>query len=177
MKTVMHEGSYRCKVVSWGARAGKNGSQSLGVSMQCQIFEAWNHATKSWDDWRGYEPTGIYVDTYPIGSDGEVNETGVDQLVKSIAWTGDMLMFDTPPPDDLVVVVDAREETYTDDKGPHLTVRGRWLNPGDHTPGSGGRGIARKMDRESLEKANAALGAKLRAAAGAAAVKAIETPF
>lgn len=171
MKAIDREGSFRCKVLNWGAR-GAGTEQAVSVTMQLQVVESWNFQTKTWEDFTSYDPLLVYMDLYVVKKSGEVNPSAVEQLTAAVGFAGDMLMFDAEPPAALEVVVDVRGEVYEG----KTSFRGRWLSPANHTPGTGG--IARALDKGGLEALNARVGSQLRAAAGAAAAKLKKkTPF
>lgn len=166
MKAIDVEGSFRAKVLEWGVGSGKEGGQAVRVAMKGQVVAAWNFVEKRWDDWTGFEPRACYADAYIVGNDGGLNVTGIDQLVASIGYDGDLTIFEQPPPDGLHVIVDVRADSYNG----KVTHKVRWISPDGHEPGTGG-GIARRMDKSSVQELNARLGDQLRAAAAAAKAK------
>jgi hypothetical protein len=147
------EGIFKVKPLSWSVRT-KEGSQSVGVSIEFLVQAQLDGA--EWVSWSEAAPHVVRGTYYIVGKEGAVNQTAVDQLVKSLKWNGSLDTFMDLPPD-IEVQVTVKSEIYNGEE----IYKAGWMNPGDFVPSFG-------ASPEKVKDLNNRYGSLLRAAVGAA---------
>lgn len=163
MNRLDRPGIFKARPVSWKVQTSKT-SKSVGLNFEFQVLaqladgvnEAGDKAPV-WESWEGYDPVNVYGTIWVIGKEGKPNQTGIEQLVKSLGWDGDLKSVLGPPPD-VVCQVTVKEEVF--EGTTHYKVS--WLNPEDFVPGPGG------ASSDEVAQLSTQFGSLLRAAAAGA---------
>lgn len=150
-------GIFKARPTEWAVQPSAN-SQAVAVQVDFTITDQLDSATGAWASWADFEEHTARGYWYVIAKDGKVNQTAVDQLVKSLAWNGDLRLVTGAAPD-VPVQITVTEETYNS----RTRFRASWLNPGDFVPGGSGGAPS-----EAVEKLAVQFGSLLRAAAAVA---------
>lgn len=155
------EGTFRAKIVDYGLKKGKDGSQSIAVALKFVILEHYNFNTEEWEDWRGYEEHEVWGNFYVVKADGSLGEFACKALMKSCGWDGylESVVEKTWSAKECQISVGPNEW-----KG-KITYRVEFVNGWDETPG-GGIG---NVDAEEVKALSARFGGPLRALAGTVA--------
>lgn len=150
------DGIFRAIPDAWRVGEQKEGSQSVPIIINWAVTEWYNQETGEWVAWPdGYGAEGYH---YIVKKDGNINQTGVDQLAKSIGWNGDLDIVGSTAPPDVVAQITVKSETYEG----KTRRKVQWVNPGDFVPAQG-------ASPEAVKKMSGLYGSRLRAAAAAAA--------
>lgn len=152
---VERPGKYRGFAVGWALQPATN-KGSVAVRIDLEVTEELQG-----EEWLSiadarYAPIRIAAFVYPIKQAGQVNESGVNQLVDAFGWDGDLRSFDAPPPD-FLVQIDITEEEYNGKS----SLKVKWLAHGD-------RPLVRRASESDVKELQTTVGSLLRAAAGAA---------
>jgi hypothetical protein len=84
-------GVFRGQIISYGLyEPGKDGSQSLAISVVAHIQDAWDGEKQEWIDWREYELEGE-GDLWIVKRTGELIQNQINNLVKHAGWDGDVM--------------------------------------------------------------------------------------
>lgn len=173
MPQLSRAGWFLCNLLEWGVRESDAGA--ISVTLKLEAIAEWMPSDGG-SAWREMPPADVFGDWYVQKKDGGLNQNGLDQLCRAKLWDFNKaleLYTETPP--QMQVVVSVEPNVYQG----KTTYRPNWLHDAEHIPGSGG--IANGVSRERIMELNAAIGAKLRAAApkpkatAAAAAKPSET--
>ena len=148
-------GRFRGYPQEWGI---EKSSKSESVAFVClwRLTEFWDPAGKAWCDYTqiGAEITGR---TYFVKADGSPSPNGVDQLKRSLGWTGDVIALQTTDWTSHGCQLTIEHETFQG----KTKLKVQWLDAWDATPG----GVT-KMDGSDLAALQTRLGGQLRATAG-----------
>ncbi len=151
-------GTFKARPFDWSIQPSAN-SKSVAISIGFLITAQYDGG--EWQSWEDYEPHQTRGWWYVIGKEGKLNQTAVDQLVKSLGWNGDLRAIRETTPPDVVVQVNVKANEYNG----KTTYKAGWMNPEDYVPEFGG------ASDEDVTKLQAQFGSLLRAAAGAAKPK------
>ena len=152
MNSIDREGIFRANVTAWTLKTNEK-TESIAVNVTGTIVSQWDN--DEWMDWSGYEDHEVSGDWYIIGKGGNVNQTGIDQLVRSMGWDGNIDSLGGPPPN-VVVQITVKADEW---RG-QVRFRGEWMNPGDYQ-------ITGAADPETVAAVQTKYGSLLRAAAAA----------
>lgn len=161
MHQLDREGVFKALPMSWGLQASEQ-SQSVALVVTFKITAQFDGG--SWLDWTQFEDHEITGWFYIVKRDGQVNAATVENLVKSIGWTGSLDLKAGPP--EITCQITTAFEEYNGKS----SLKVKWLNPEDFTPGP------KTADDATVKNLQARYGAQLRAAAASAAPKATATP-
>ena len=172
---IQETGQFRVTPVSWTLQPPKEGSESKAVciTIQFAIKQKWHPAAQgvpgTWSqEWTpGYF---VYCRTYVIGREGGENPTGVEQLIKSGLWRGDLNETLSPPPN-VVVILDVGSDTHQG----KTYIRGNWISPNADEPPSRTAGLA-PPDASLVAQLQQQYGSRFRAIGGGQTAGAPATP-
>lgn len=156
MPRVDHPGIYRAQPISYGVQESKKG-KSVAVVIRYQIVESYDPDKKEWLDWRECEAHTIDGYHYVVKSDGEINDTTVEQLIRATGWSGKFSDFNDDSLKLKACQITVADEEY---EGKH-TLKINWVNPWDFTPG-----LQNRIDKDGLAALDNKYGSKMRAKAG-----------
>jgi hypothetical protein len=151
-------GIFKVKPFDWSIQPSDK-TKSVAVSIGFLILSQYEDG--EWISWEDYEPHVTRGWFYIIGKDGNLNQTAVDQLVKSLDWYGDLKAIKNGPPPDVVVQVTVKPNVYHE----KTTFKAEWMNPENFVPGAFG------ASDDEVNGLTAQFGSLLRAAASAAKPK------
>ena len=150
-------GTFRGRIVASGIQEGKEGSQSVAVSLQIAIDECWNSAEEAWEDWRAFDFEAIgYL--YVVKRNGEVSNAIVESLVKHANWPNDLSAVVGEGWEPTPVSFDVDSDTY---QGKTKYKIG-FIRDYEAVPGAGIGGV----DRDRAKALQSKHGAALRAIGG-----------
>lgn len=158
------EGTFRGEIIEYGLQDAKE-SKSVAVVVKCQVHEAYNFETETWEDWRQWNMEG-YGNVWVIKKDGTINEKSAESLMRHAGWSGslnDIVTGDWKPTPVQFVV---KSETYKN----QTQYKVAFINGYDSTPGGG----IRSVDPDKAKELQLSYGSQFRALAGN--VKAKEPP-
>lgn len=162
------EGTFRAKIVDYGLKKGKDGSQSVAVSVKFVILEHYNFNTEEWEDWRGYEEHEVWGNFYVVKADGNLGDFACRALIKNCGWDGylESVLEKTWEVRDCQISVGVNEW-----KG-KTSYRAEFVNDWNDTPGGG----VSNVGVDEVKALSARLGGPLRALAGTVANAAKKPP-
>lgn len=149
------EGAFRCEIIDYGLRKGKEPSKSVGVSIKCRLLEMYDYDSESWIPWDEYDQEADGA-VWIVKKDGVVSDGAVESLVANAGWDGtiESVIDRTWHPTSCQVAV--KENNY-DGK---ITYQASFVNAWDSTPGAG------SVSSEDAKVLALQYGASLRAVAG-----------
>jgi hypothetical protein len=152
-------GDFQGVITTYGLVEGKEGSGTVGVSIEVAITAAWNPETKAWDDWSSYDCVSSGVVNIRK-KDGTTNDTGVRGLAHA-GWNGDLLSIATNQWQPKRISFTVEQDDYRSSKTGSPQFRVGFINAFDAQPGVRGNVTAER----ARELANM-YGSKFRAAVG-----------
>lgn len=154
MKQLDRAGIFMARPLSWSVKTYD--SQAIAIEFQFQILGQWNG--EGWDSWREYEEYTVWGHFFVVKKDGSVNSTTVEQLARSLGWTGDLNAVVNQDVPSRAVQITVKEDIYKD----QVRFKAGWMNHKDFVPTSQG------ADPETVSGLNNRFGSLLRAAAASA---------
>ena len=151
MIRIDREGIFKAAPMAWSVQTNEK-TQSVAVNIDFQILEQLDG--DQWVSWAEYEPHSVSGWFYVVKKDGTINDTQVEQLVKSLGWDGDLRLVTGAPPN-VVAQVNVKADDYDNKR----TYKVAWINPEDYTPSAGG------VDDNTLNDLQNRYGSLLRACA------------
>lgn len=151
------EGIFMARAQQWSVRTFET-SQAVAINIEFLILGQLNQ-DGGWDDWRNYDEHTCWGMFFITKKDGTVNAVTVEQLARSLGWSGDLQVVanTTPPRTPVQITVKGEEYRGT------VAYKASWINPKDYTPSPHG------ASDEEVGRLQARFGSLLRAAAAAAA--------
>jgi hypothetical protein len=149
-------GIFKARPFNWSVEPSTS-SKAVAISIGLLIEAQYENG--EWISWSEYEPHQVRGWWYVIGKNGQVNQTAVDQLAKSLGWNGDLKGISNSSPPDVLVQITVQTNTYNE----KTTYKAGWMNPGDFVPEFGG------ASEEDVAKLSVQFGSLLRAAAASVA--------
>lgn len=151
-------GIFKAKPFDWSIQPSDK-TKSVAVSIGFLILSQYEDG--EWISWEDYEPHVTRGWFYIIGKDGNLNQTAVDQLVKSLDWYGDLKAIKNGLPPDVVVQINVKANEYNG----KTTFKAGWMNPENFVPEAFG------ASDDEVSGLTAQFGSLLRAAASVARPK------
>lgn len=148
------EGAFRCEIIEYGLRQGKEPSKSVGVSIKCRLLEMYDYDTESWISWDYDQEAEGSV--WIVKQDGVVSDKAVESLVANAGWDGtiESVVNRTWTPTRCQVAVKVNEY-----KG-NTSYQASFVNAWNSVPGTG------NVSPEAAKTLALQYGASLRAVAG-----------
>lgn len=163
MNRLDRPGIFKARPVSWKVQTSTK-SKSVGLNFEFEILaqladgvDGNGEKISVWESWEGYDPVGVYGTIWVIGKEGKPNQTGIEQLVKSLGWDGDLKSVLGPVPD-VVCQIQVKEEVFEGTTQHKVS----WINPEDFVPSPGG------ASSDEVTQLSTQFGSLLRAAAAGA---------
>lgn len=153
-------GIFKARPFDWSVQPSAT-SKAVAVSVGMLVIAQYEDG--GWASWEGYEPHQTRGWWYVIGKTGAVNTVAVEQLVKSLGWSGDLKAIRGDAPD-VIVQVSVKGEEYNG----KTQYKAGWMNPEDFVPEAIG------ASDDDVSKLSIQFGSLLRAAA--ASVKKAPAP-
>ena len=149
-------GIFKARPFNWSIEPSTS-SKAVAISVGLLIEAQYENG--EWISWSEYEPHQVRGWWYVIGKNGQVNQTAVEQLTKSLGWNGDLKGISNSSPPDVVVQITVQTNVYNE----KTSFKAGWMNPGDFVPEFGG------ASEEDVTKLSVQFGSLLRAAAASVA--------
>lgn len=163
MNRLDRPGIFKARPVSWKVQTSTK-SKSVGLNFEFEILaqladgvDGNGEKISVWESWEGYDPVGVYGTIWVIGKEGKPNQNGIEQLVKSLGWDGDLRSVLGPVPD-VVCQIQVKEEVFEG----NTQLKVAWINPEDFVPSPGG------ASSDEVTQLSTQFGSLLRAAAAGA---------
>ena len=86
--------------MSWKIRDTESGA--VAVSCEFHVLSQWNGA--DWADWSEYDEHRCFGDWWVVKKSGQINTGAVEQLTRSLGWSGDLQSVLGSPPERTVQI-------------------------------------------------------------------------
>ncbi len=154
MRPLDREGIFKARLVSWKIRDTSSGA--VAVSCEFHVLSEWDGV--DWADWSEYDEHRCFGDWWVVKKSGQINTGAVEQLTRSLGWSGDLQSVLGSPPERTVQI-----SVKADEYNGQTRFKADWMNPENHEPQQG-------ASQEKVGQLQARFGSLLRAAASASGV-------
>lgn len=148
-------GIFKARVTGWAVQPSPS-SKAVAIQVDFIILAQLGDGGvwASWEECEEHTARGYW---YIVGKDGKVNQTAIEQLVRSMGWEGDLRAVEQQAPV-VTVQITVSEETYNG----KTRFKVSWMNPENYVPTGGG------ASSDTVSKLAVQFGSLLRAAASVA---------